>query len=179
MTGYSLSVGRNCTHGGEGWLRSVLFWTTWCGTTGRMTNRRIVSSALLVAVSASVIVVGVVNAGRDDPAPRIEAPLTQPDPASLTMEDILDQAKRIGPPLEQQPLPPVSMPLGWACPGTEHIQNIHVRVGPAPDHFAQGKAMGMSDDRARAYAVEVQAGQQAMDEQLRKTLATLPPPPCP
>jgi hypothetical protein len=95
------------------------------------------------------------------------------------MEDILEQAKLIGPTLERHPLPPVSMPAGWACPGSEGVQNIHVRLGAPPDYFAEGKAMGMTDDQARSYAAGVEASQRALEDQMRATIAALPPPPCP
>jgi hypothetical protein len=143
-----------------------------------VSNRRIVSSALLVAVCATVVVVGVANAGKE-PEARVEAPLTQPAEFRSTLEQILEQARLMAPSQERSALPPVSTPAGWACPGTEGVQNIHVRLSPPPDYFAQGKAVGMSDADARAYVAEMAAVEKAMQEQMLATVATLPPPPCP
>ena len=95
------------------------------------------------------------------------------------MDDIIEQAKLIGPTLERHPLPPQAGLPGWACPGTEGVQNIHVRVGPAPDYFAEGKSMGMTDAQARAHVAEIEAAQRDLEQQMLNTLATLPPPPCP
>ena len=148
-----------------------------------MNTRRIVWSTVLVGVCALIVIVGVATAGNGS-APRDEALLTQPASATRqtmedTLEDVLEQAKQIGASLERHPLAPVSLPPGWACPGTENIQNVHVRLGPLPEHFNEGKAMGMSDDQARSYAAGIKASQQAMQEQMLATIATLPPPPCP
>lgn len=143
-----------------------------------MGNRRIVSGAILVGVCALIVVVGVANAGKG-PDPRVEVPVTQPAEFRSTLEQILEQASQTGPSLGGSPLPPVTMPPGWACPGTENVQNIHVRLSPPPDYFAQGKALGMSDAAARAYVDEMAAAEKALQDQMLATVATLPRPPCP
>lgn len=51
-------------------------------------------------------------------------------PSVPTLNDVLEQAARIAPTLEPNPLLPVPTPPGWACPGTEDVQNVHVRLGP-------------------------------------------------
>jgi hypothetical protein len=130
-------------------------------------SKRIAASTVLASACALVIIVGVVNAGRE-PAVQVPAQASQP---TLNLDDVLNQAGRSGA-LVSQPLPPVSLP--WPpCPGTEDIQNIHVSLSPTPDYVAEGKAQGMTEDQARAYAAKVVADQQEM---LRRTLATVPPP---
>jgi hypothetical protein len=112
----------------------------------------------------------VANAGKGS-APRAELVPAQPAQGNLNLEDI----RRLGPSLEAHPLPAqVGLP---GCPGdVQNVQNIHVRLGPPPDYYAEGKAMGMTDDQARTHAAEVAAAQQQM---LNQALATIPPPPCP
>ena len=133
---------------------------------------RVVSSTVLVGACFLIVVVGVANAGRA-PAPRV-APATAP-PFGPTMGDLIEQAKLIGPSLEGHPLPAAPEPSTCQsnAPG---VQNIHVRPGPMPDYFAEGKALGMSDDGARAYAAQIEADRQ---EIIKQTLTTLPPLPCP
>jgi hypothetical protein len=113
------------------------------------------------------------NAGKDPV--RVQTP-AQP---SSAIDGYFDQAEPAASSLEPQPLPPVSFPPGWACPGTGDIENIHVRLSPAPDYFAQGKAMGMTDDQARAYVAQMVAAEKDLHDQMLRTIATLQPPPCP
>ena len=143
--------------------------------------RRVVSSTLLVAVCALIVVLAMANAGKGT-APRREVVMTQPVPAvppGHTMEDIMEQAKLMGATLERHPLPPAPGLPSWACPGTEGVQNIHVRVGPAPDYFAEGKSLGMTDAQAHAHVAGMATAQRDLEQQMLKTLATVPPPPCP
>jgi hypothetical protein len=124
-----------------------------------MGNRRIVSGTILVGVCALIVVVGVANAGKG-PDPRVEVPVTQP--------------AEVSPTLGQMPVPP-----GWPCPGTEGVQNIHVRLSPPPDYLAQAKALGKSDAEARAYLADREAAEKALRDQMLATISTMPPPPCP
>jgi len=115
---------------------------------------------VLVAVCALLIVVGVANAGREPaPAPSAELVPAQAHSSPST-------------------LPPV-LPGLVACPGTEHILNIHTPLtplNPAPNYFLDGKARGMTDEQASAYAAQTAAD---LQDQLVRTVATLPLPPCP
>lgn len=92
------------------------------------------------------------------------------------MADTIEQAKKIGPTLERHPVPAQPGLPGWACLGTENVQNIHVGLSPGPDYFAEGKSMGMTDAQARAHVAKIEA---ELEQQMLNTLATLPPPPCP
>ncbi|MCA1670781.1 MAG: hypothetical protein LC799_00775 [Actinobacteria bacterium] len=80
--------------------------------------------------------------------------------------------------------PPIqALPPAWpeppGCPGdVQNVQNIHRTVGAAPDHYAQGKALGMTDDEARAYAARTEVAQQQLMNQMLAAIATIPPPPC-
>lgn len=56
------------------------------------------------------------------------------------------------------------------------MQNIHVGLSPTRDYVAEGRSMNMTETVARAYLAKIQA---EMQEQMLKTLASLPPPPCP
>ncbi len=139
-----------------------------------MSRRRLVSGVLLGVACAGAVVVGMANAGTA-PSPQAEVP-AQLVQGSPTIEDLIEQVKRLGPPSgETYPVPPV---LGApVCPGADPgVQNIHVRLGSAPDYFAQGQAQGMTDDQAGAFATQVEAALQAM---LQRALATIPLPPCP
>ena len=107
---------------------------------------------------------------------------TQPVPAAqggATVEDIIEQVKRIGPTLERHPAPAQPGPPDWACPGTEGVQNIHVRVGPPADYFAERNSLGMTDAQARAEVAPMEAAQRDLEQHMLNTLATLPLPPCP
>lgn len=99
-----------------------------------MSTRRTVASSLLVAVCTLIVVLGMANAG-SGPAPDAELVPTEQVPAakySPTMADTIEQAKKIGPTLERHPVPAQPGLPGWACLGTENVQNIHVRLSPGP-----------------------------------------------
>jgi hypothetical protein len=120
----------------------------------------------LVVVCALAVILGVTRAGGGpapvEPTQPVEAPA---EARGLTLEDIIEQAKLMPPTLDAHALPPGPVLPGWACPGTENIQNLHVRVGPPSP--------------VRSEAAPDPGLQQELVDKILATIATVPPPPCP
>lgn len=135
-----------------------------------MDKRRIVTSSVLVVFCALAVILGVVRAGGGPvsvvPTQPVEAQSAElPVPPLLALEDIIEQAKLIAPTLDGHALPPGPVLPGWACPGTEGVQNLHVRVGPSSPVGPE--------------AAPDPGLQQELVDRILATMATVPPPPCP
>lgn len=137
-----------------------------------MDKRRIVIASVLVLFCALAVILGVARAGggptavgptQPVEAQPVEGPLL-PLPERLALEDIIEQAKLIPPTLDGHALSPGPVLPGWACPGTENIQNLHVRVGPPSP--------------VRSEAAPDPGLRQELVDKILATIATVPPPPC-
>ncbi len=58
---------------------------------------------------------------------------------------------------KQRLLASIPLPPGYDPTNPNGVVNIHRRLGDAPDYYADGKASGMTDDAACAYAAQAEA----------------------
>jgi hypothetical protein len=118
----------------------------------------VVAFVAVLAPLAGLTVADALNARSPGPRP---VPQGVPEPAVAPvriMEDDLIEAVKALPP--------------GVDPSNTGVQNIHRRVDAGADAYAQGRALGMSEEEARAYAAQVNAArQQVVNELLGKMSA--------